>query len=96
VGVPSGSSRSGFAFTVTDHGNSNVVWLVHDRTIGDGQTITELTTLVDGSGSFGVDLTVSGYVATRSELLTCEGNPPGEEKALTKASIPSADIGYSL
>lgn len=96
MGVPSSSGGTGLALTVPDDSDSDVVRLVHDGPIGNGQTVTKLTTLVDGTGGLGIDLRSAKSTAGNGGALTCEGNPPGEEKALTKASIPSADIGYWL
>jgi hypothetical protein len=96
VGVPGGSGRTSLTFSITNYGNSDVIRLVHNGTVGNGQTVTELTTLVDRTWGLGVDLTVSECCDIKSAVPTWEGNPPGDEKALTKASIPSADMGYSL
>ena len=56
--VYSRRGRASLGFTVTDYTDGDEVGLVHDSTESNGESVSELTTLVDGSGGLSVDVTV--------------------------------------
>jgi hypothetical protein len=53
VAVPGSSKRTSFGFAITNHGESNQVRVIKDSAESVRDGITQLTTLVEGSGSFG-------------------------------------------
>ena len=54
-------SGASLGFTVADYADNDEIWLVHDSTERDTERIPEFTTLVDGSWSLSVDVTVRIY-----------------------------------
>jgi hypothetical protein len=56
--MPSGSGGASLCLTVTDDAADDEVWVVHDGAEGDAEGVAELTTLVDGSWSFCVDMAI--------------------------------------
>jgi len=55
--VPGSRSRTSFCLSVADDASDNEVRVVHYRTEGNAESVTELTALVNGSRGFGVDMT---------------------------------------
>lgn len=53
VSVPTGSQRSSLTLTITNNGESDEVGMVEDGTKGMGEGVSQLTTLVKGSGRLG-------------------------------------------
>ena len=49
VGLPAGSQRAGLSLAVADDGRDKQARVVHDGTVSVGQSVTQLTTLVDGA-----------------------------------------------
>jgi hypothetical protein len=56
VGVPGSSSRSSFALTITNNGNSNHVGFIHDTSVGDSKAVSKLTTFVNSTRGLSVSL----------------------------------------
>ena len=54
-------SGASLGFTVADYADNDEIWLVHDSTERDAECICEFTTLVDGSWSLSIDVTVRIY-----------------------------------
>jgi hypothetical protein len=55
--VPGGGGWTSLGFTVTNNACDDEVWVVHDGTESYAECIPELTTFVNGSWSFGVNVT---------------------------------------
>ena len=49
VGLPAGSQRAGLSLAVADDGRDKQARVVHDGAVSVGQSVTQLTTLVDGA-----------------------------------------------
>lgn len=67
VGVPSSSGRTSLGLSVTNDSNSDLVRAVHDRSERNGESVSELSTLVDSTGGLGVD--VRGEASRERERL---------------------------
>ena len=81
-------SGASLGLTVTDDAYTDQVGLVHDSTEGDTKSIAELTTFVDGSWSFCVDVTgaeqlIHAHIVGQ-KLDAHLGKPPGTLKPVTK------------
>lgn len=50
-------SRTTLGLTISNNAGDNQVWVIHDCTKRDSQRVTELTTFMDGSWGFGIDVT---------------------------------------
>jgi len=50
-------SRTTLGLAISNKAGNNQVWVIHNCTERDSQRVTQLTTLVDGSWGFGVDVT---------------------------------------
>src|SRR6202020_3525751 len=57
VGMPTGSERTGFSFSVANDATDNQVRVVEGGPIGMGQRISELAAFVDRTGRFRRDMT---------------------------------------
>ena len=66
VGLPASGQRSGLRFAVADDGRNEKAGVVHHRAIGVRQRVSELSTLMDGSG--GLRRVVRGDSARVGEL----------------------------
>jgi hypothetical protein len=53
VSMPTSSQRSSLTLSITDDGESDQVGVVEDGTKGMGEGVSQLTTLVKGSGRLG-------------------------------------------
>lgn len=100
VCVPGGGSGTSLALAITNDSHGDHVGLVHDGSVRNSEAVSELSTFVDCTwGLHAVQQCFPSSYSTvgweRTSALTCEGKPPGILKALTNASIPSADIEYS-
>lgn len=56
VAVPCGRGRTSFRLTVADDASNHEVWVIHDRTKGNREGVSELATFVDGAWCFGIDV----------------------------------------
>lgn len=71
------SGRARFGFAVTDHAGCNQIWVVHDGAKGHGESVTQLSTLVDRPRRFGVDVTASSQSCRKTRRLR-QNDQPGE------------------
>ena len=86
--MPGSGSGAGLGLTITNDAGDDEIGLVHDSTEGNAQGVSELTTLVDGSWSFCIDVTGpeqlihAHIVGQKSDAHL--GKPPGTLKPVTK------------
>src|ERR1700753_2140096 len=59
VAVPAGCKRTSLALTISDHGQSDEVWMIENGAKGMRDGIAQLATLVDATWRFGCAVTAN-------------------------------------
>src|SRR5437762_9616403 len=79
VAVPAGGERPGFGLPITDHYQSDKVWIVVDGSVRVRDAVTKFTAFVNAAGSFRSGVTAN---STRERKLFEETLHPSQVLAL--------------